>query len=174
MSCFSGSRRGSEPSGPTRGQGVGLAIPLGFLTFSRGFESEADVLGLQYMYKAGYDPNAYVTFFAKIIDQDRRSPGSVPTIFASHPQTPERILKSEEEIKEILPKREQYLVSTSEFEDIKARLQSVISVRKKGEKKEGPTLRKREVGDRTGSETETGKPSEDQGEEKPPVLRRRD
>jgi len=152
---------------------AGFVVPLAFLKFSRGAEAEADMLGLQYMYKAGYDPNAYVTFFAKIIEQDRRNPGSVPTIFASHPQTPERILKSEEEIKAILPQREQYLVSTSEFDDIKARLQTVMSL-KKGEKKEGPTLRKRETTDQTGTETETGQPSKDEGEDKPPVLRRRD
>jgi predicted Zn-dependent protease len=147
-------------------------VPLAFLKFSRGAEAEADLLGLQYMYKAGYDPSAYVTFFSKVIEQDRRSPGSVPTIFASHPPTPERILKSEEEIKAILPKREQYLVSTSEFDDVKARLQSIMSLKKKGEKKEGPTLRKRETGEQTGTEPTAGekKPEED----KPPVLRRRD
>ncbi|MGD0922438.1 MAG: M48 family metalloprotease [Terriglobia bacterium] len=150
---------------------LNLGIPMAFLKFSRGDEAEADMLGLQYMYKAGYDPSAYVTFFSKIIDEDRKSPGSVPTVFASHPPTPERILKSEEEIKAILPKREQYLVSTSEFDDVKTRLQSIMSL-KKSEKKEGPTLRKRESTDQAGTgqkPTDTGK-----DEDKPPVLRRRD
>jgi len=150
---------------------LNLGIPLTFLKFDRGAEAEADMLGLQYMYKAGYDPSAYVTFFSKIIEEDRKSPGSVPTIFASHPPTPERILKSEEEIKTILPKKEQYLVSTSEFDDVKTRLQSIMSLRK-SEKKEGPTLRKRETTDQAGTEqkpTEKGK-----DEDKPPVLRRRD
>lgn len=147
-------------------------VPLAFLKFNRGAEAEADMLGLQYMYKAGYDPSAYVTFFSKVIEQDRRSPGSVPTVFASHPPTPERILKSEEEIKAILPKREQYLVSTSEFDDVKARLQSVMSLKKKGEKKEGPTLRKRETGEQAGTEPTPGDKKQD--EDKPPVLRRRD
>lgn len=156
-------------------QAYGFAVPMAFMKFSRGAEAEADLLGLQYLYKSGYDPAAYITFFSKIIEQDRRTPGSIPTIFASHPPTPERILKSEEDIKEILPKREQYLVSTSEFEDIKARLQTVMSMRKKTDKKEGPTLRKREADDRTDTETPTtGEPSKDDGDDKPPVLRRRD
>jgi predicted Zn-dependent protease len=151
---------------------LNFGVPIAFLKFSRGAEAEADLLGLQYMYKAGYDPSAYVTFFSKIIEEDRRTPGSVPTIFASHPPTPERILKSEQEIKELLPKREQYLVSTSEFEDVKARLQSIMSLKKKGEKKEGPTLRKRETTDRAGTEPQPAEKGKD--EDKPPVLRRRD
>jgi predicted Zn-dependent protease len=150
-------------------------VPLAFLKFSRGAEAEADMLGLQYMYKAGYDPTAYVTFFSKIIDQERRSPGSVPSIFRDHPPTAERILSSEEAIKEILPKREQYLVSTSEFEDVKARLQSVIKTHRQSDKKEGPTLRKRDNSDKTDTGVEsTGEPSKDGGEDKPPVLKRRD
>lgn len=148
-------------------------LPIMFLKFSRGAESEADLLGLEYMYKAGYDPTAYVTFFAKIIEQDRRSPGSVPEVFSSHPPTPERILKSEENIKEILPERERYLVSTSEFEDMKARLQTIMSHRKSSDKEEGPTLRKRDAADQTAGGTDQGQtPQPD--DEKPPVLRRRD
>jgi len=151
---------------------LNFGVPMAFLKFSRGDEAEADLLGLQYMYKAGYDPSAYVTFFSKIIEQDRRNPGSVPTIFNDHPPTGERILKSEGQIKEILPKREQYLVSTSEFDDVKARLQSFMSLKKKGEKKEGPTLHKRETTDQAGAEQQPAQTSKD--EDKPPVLRRRD
>ena len=150
---------------------LNIGVPLTFLKFDRGAEAEADMLGLQYMYKAGYDPSAYVTFFSKIIEEDRKSPGSVPTVFASHPPTPERILKSEEEIKGILPKKEQYLVSTSEFDDVKTRLQSIMSLRK-SEKKEGPTLRKREATDQAGTEQKPAEKGKD--EDKPPVLRRRD
>jgi predicted Zn-dependent protease len=150
-------------------------VPLAFLKFSRGAEAEADMLGLQYMYKAGYDPSAYTSFFSKIIEQDRRTPGSVPTLFASHPPTPERIVASEKEIQEILPKREQYLVSTSEFDDVKGRLQSIMTMKKKTDKKEGPTLRKREAGDTTSTDTQTGGTTGgDQSDDKPPVLRRRD
>ncbi len=148
-------------------------IPLAFLKFSRSAEAEADYLGIQYMYKAGYDPNSYVGFFGRIIEQDRRSPGSIPTVFASHPPTAERILKSDQEIKEILPRREQYLVTTSEFDDIKARLQTVIKNRKRAEKP-GPTLKKRETTDQTTTQTQPSDQGKDKGDEKPPVLRRRD
>lgn len=153
-------------------QGLQIGIPIAFLKFSRGAETEADLLGLQYMYKAGYDPTAYVTFFSKVIEQERRSPGSMSVVFASHPPTPERILRAEENIKQILPQREQYLVSTSEFEDVKARLQTIMTARKKDEKKEGPTLRKRDAADQTAGQAP--EPKETQEDEKPPVLKRRD
>ena len=152
-------------------QGMQIGIPLAFLKFSRSAESEADLLGLQYMWKAGYDPTAYVTFFSKVIEQERRSPGSMAAIFASHPPTPDRILSSEENIKGILPQRDQYLVSTSEFEDVKTRLQAHMTTRKKEDKKEGPTLRKRDAADQTAGEAP--KPVEDE-EAQPPVLKRRD
>ena len=154
-------------------QALNFGIPIAFMKFNRSAEAEADMLGLQYMYKAGYDPSAYVSFFSKIIEQDRRSPGSVPTVFASHPPTPERIVASEREIKEILPKKPQYLVSTSEFDDVKGRLQSIMSMKRKTDKKEGPTLRKREAADTT-TDTQTTGTSKDDGDDKPPVLRRRD
>jgi len=66
-------------------QGAGLAIPMGFLTFSRGFEKEADFLGLQYMYKAGYDPTAFVDFFEKIETLEKKKPGTMSKVFATHP-----------------------------------------------------------------------------------------
>jgi len=149
-------------------------LPLVFLKFSRGDEAEADTLGLQYMYKAGYDPTAYVTFFSKIIEQERRSPGSMSSVFSSHPPTPDRILNSEKEIQEILPKKDQYLVSTSEFDDVKSRLQSLLTNRKKTDKKEGPTLRKRDSADQTTGGTTTTEPDKGKEDEKPPVLKRRD
>jgi len=148
-------------------------VPLAFLRFSRKDEEEADFLGLQYMYKAGYDPNAFVGFFGKVMDEERRSPGSMSSVFATHPPTGDRIIKSEEEIQKVLPKRDQYLVSTSEFDDIKARLQTVISQHKKQKGDSGPTLRKRESTTQTTTQTGEQKPS-DQGDDQPPVLKRRD
>ncbi len=149
-------------------------VPLAFLKFSRDDEAEADYLGIQYMYKAGYDPNAYVAFFGKIVQEQRRNPGSVPSIFADHPPTPARIIKAEEEIKTVLPKRSEYLVSTSEFNDMKTRLESVMSLRRKMDKTEsGPTLRKRQPQTTTSPSTQSnGK--ENPGDDKPPVLKRRD
>jgi len=147
-------------------------VPLAFLKFSRGAEAEADYLGIQYMYKAGYDPNSYVAFFGKVMDEERRMPGSTASVFMDHPPTGDRIMKAEQEVKEILPKRDQYLVTTSEFDDVKARLQTVISNRKKVKGSSGPTLRKREAGDQTTTQTEP--PKKDDSGDKPPVLRRRD
>jgi len=155
-------------------------VPMAFLKFNRGAEAEADYLGIQYMYKAGYDPNSYVAFFGKVMEEERRMPGSMPSVFMDHPPTGDRIIKSEEEIKQILPKREQYLVSTSEFDDVKGRLQQVISNRKKMKAGDtgGPTLRKRQPTDQTTTSTQpttqgTGT-SSSSGDDQPPVLKRRD
>jgi len=152
-------------------------VPLAFLKFNRGDEAEADYLGIQYMYKAGYDPNSYVAFFGKVMEEERRMPGSMPSVFMDHPPTGDRIIKSEEEIKEILPKRDQYLVSTSEFDDVKARLQQVISNRKKMKPGDsGPTLRKRQPTDQTTTQTQqpTQGSGSSGGDDQPPVLKRRD
>ena len=154
-------------------------VPLAFLKFNRGAEAEADYLGIQYMYKAGYDPNSYVAFFGKVMEEERRMPGSMPQVFMDHPPTGDRIIKSEEEIKQILPKKEQYLVSTSEFDDVKGRLQQVISNRKKMKPGEtgGPTLRKRQPSDQTTTApTQTAGQSSGStgGDDQPPVLKRRD
>jgi predicted Zn-dependent protease len=150
-------------------------VPLAFLKFNRGAEAEADYLGIQYMYKAGYDPNSYVAFFGKVMEEERRIPGSMPQVFMDHPPTGDRIIKSEEEIKQILPKRDQYLVSTSEFDDVKGRLQQVISNRKKLKPGDsGPTLRKRESSDKTTTQQTPQQGTDNSGDDQPPVLKRRD
>ena len=155
-------------------EGLNLGIPIAFLKFSRNDEAEADFLGIQYMYKAGYDPNAYVAFFGKIVQEARSSPGSVPSIFTDHPPTPDRIIKAEKEIKAILPQKSQYLVSTSEFNDMKTRLEGVMSMRRKMEKAEGgPTLKKRPPTTTTSPGTQTSGQQTPE-DDKPPVLKRRD
>ena len=127
------------------------------------------------MYKAGYDPQAYVTFFGKIIQEERRQPGSVPKVFSDHPPTAERIIKAQEEIKQLLPERDQYLVSTSEFDDIQTRLNTVIRPQRAQNKQENqPTLIKREPKDESTTQSTSGKDSNSTDEDKPPVLRRRD
>ena len=149
-------------------------VPLAFLKFNRNDEAEADYLGIQYMYKSGYDPNAYVAFFGKIVQEQRSNPGAVPTIFADHPPTADRIIRTEQEIKNVLPKRNEYLVSTSEFNDMKTRLAGVMSMQRKMEKSEGgPTLQKRQPKSTTSPSTQpSGKQNPE--EDKPPVLKRRD
>lgn len=128
---------------------LGLAMPMAFMKFSRGFESEADYLGLQYMYKAGYDPQAFVSFFEKIQAREKQKPGTLSKAFASHPPTPDRIAKSETEIKDLLPARSQYVVDTSEFDSVKARL-AAFEDRKKAiapSDKDKPTLRQTKTAD---------------------------
>jgi predicted Zn-dependent protease len=125
-----------------------LAIPLTFLQFSRNFEGEADWLGLQYMYKAGYDPQAYIQFFEKIDALEKHKPGTLAKAFADHPQTPDRISHSEDEIATIMPARPDYVVTSSEFDDIKARLARLENKRKITDHKDGnkPTLRRAGAG----------------------------
>ncbi|MGC2019780.1 MAG: M48 family metallopeptidase, partial [Candidatus Sulfotelmatobacter sp.] len=103
----------------------GLAIPMTFLKFSRTFEAQADYLGVQYMYRAGYDPSAFVSFFEKIQAMEKKKPGTLSKAFDTHPQTPDRIEKTQEEIRKILPSKAEYIVTTSEFDEVKARLASI-------------------------------------------------
>src|SRR6266851_2891820 len=123
-------------------QGLNLTIPLTFLKFSRDAEREADFLGLQYMYKAGYDPNSYVTFFERIQADEKRRAGTIPKVFATHPPTPDRIEAAQKEIARILPARQEYIVTTSEFDNVKARLRNIMFARKVTDNAPGkPTLR---------------------------------
>jgi predicted Zn-dependent protease len=152
---------------------LNLALPLTFMKFSRGFESEADYLGLQYMYKAGYDPQAFISFFEKIKALEKTKPGALAKAFATHPQTPDRIEKSQEEIRAILPARPEYIVNTSEFNDVKARL-ATLENRKKvnvAEDVNKPTLRKT-TADSTAAQT--GQDPNQQGDDHPTLTRRED
>jgi predicted Zn-dependent protease len=148
-------------------EAAGIGLPLTFLKFSRGFEAEADYFGLQYMYKAGYDPNAFVTIFEKLQALDKKKPGTLSKAFSTHPQTPDRISETQKEIATILPPKDQYIETTSEFNDVKARLAAIENRHKvdnPNEKK--PTLR------RTASDS----PSKDgdQQDDGRPTLKRRD
>jgi predicted Zn-dependent protease len=141
-------------------EGLQVALPLTFLKFSRTAEGEADYLGLQYMYKAGYDPNSFVTFFEKVEAQERKEPGTIPRIFDSHPPTPDRILASQKEIATILPPRPEYIVTTSDFDHVKKRLQSIqFSAKAEPVSPNKPSLRKRT----TPSSTTTGSPTSTTG-----------
>jgi len=159
------------------GGGIGYAaraaaqvgLPLTFMSFSRGFESEADYLGTQYMYATGYDPQASISFFEKVQAKEKKKPGTLAKAFSSHPQTPDRIQGIQKEISTVLPPREQYLVSTSEFDDVKARL-AVLENRRKGledkENADRPTLRRT-----AGKDKKEGDKTEDDDR---PTLKRRD
>jgi predicted Zn-dependent protease len=106
-------------------EGLNFAVPMSFLKFSRDAEHEADYLGLQYMYKTGYDPNAFVTFFEKIEADEKHQPGTIPKLFSTHPPTPDRVIAIQKEIETVLPARDQYIVTTSEFDTVKARLRKI-------------------------------------------------
>src|SRR6516164_5734089 len=143
---------------------LNFGIPMAFLRFNRNAESEADYLGLQYLYKAGYDPNAYVSFFGKVTEAERHEPGSVPSVFMDHPPTADRVIKAEQEIKKLLPDRGQSLVSTSEFNDVQARLESLLGRRKILGNSGTPTLTRRDHPSADPQDTAT---------DTPPVLHRR-
>jgi beta-barrel assembly-enhancing protease len=153
-------------------QALQLAIPLSYLKFSRDAEREADFLGIQYMYKAGYDPNSYVTFFERIQADEKRRPGTIPKFFSTHPPTPERIADAQKEIARILPERDEYIVTTSEFDNVKFRLRNVMFARKVQDNAPGkPTLRtKTEQTDKQkqGDPNATSNPDDDR-----PTLKRR-
>jgi predicted Zn-dependent protease len=148
----------------------GLAIPLTFLKFSRGFEAEADYLGVEYMYRAGYDPSAFVSFFEKLQAMEKKKPGTISKAFETHPQTADRIEKSQEEIRKILPSKPQYVVTTSEFDEVKARLASIENRHKVLDQKDAnkPSLRRTS----TSSDGTTG--SGQTTDDDRPTLKRRD
>ncbi len=156
---------------------AGLALPLTFLSFSRGFEAEADYLGVEYMYKTGYDPESFIAFFEKVQAKEKKKPGSLAKAFATHPQTPERIAKSQEEINHILPPRPEYVVDTSEFQQVKARLAALENRRKLTDDKDKsrPTLR-RTAGDNRPKDSGSGDStdSSNKQDDDRPTLKRRD
>jgi predicted Zn-dependent protease len=150
-------------------EAAGLGLPMTFLAFQRGFEAEADYLGLQYEYKAGYDPQAFISFFEKIQAQEKRKPGTMDKAFATHPQTPDRIEESQKEIATILPARAEYTVTTSEFDDVKTRLAALENRRKMIDPKDSskPSLRR-------ASTNKSGSDSSSTSGDDHPTLKRRD
>ena len=157
-------------------EGASLLIPMSFLKFSRSFESQADFLGLQYMYKTGYDPEAFVDFFEKIQTLEKRKPGAVSKVFSTHPPTDDRIAKAQKEIADILKAKPEYVVTTSEFNDVKARLAMLENRRKLSEPSSDPnkpTLRRNP--NSTGpieDETDGSKKSKGDDEDRPKLKRR--
>jgi len=150
-----------------------IGIPVAFLQFSRGFESQADFLGVQYMYRAGYDPQAFVTIFEKLENLEKTKPHLISKAFSTHPQTPDRIEATQKEIATLLPPRAEYVVTTSEFDDVKARLARIENKRKlnDGGKGNQPTLRRA-----SSSNSDPNAPADtnQQGNDRPTLQRRDD
>src|SRR5215813_13508319 len=151
-------------------QGLGLAVPLTFLKFSRGAEKEADRLGAQYMWAAGYDPNALITFFEKLQAKNKKKPGTLSKLFSTHPMTGDRITEVRELVARF-PDRGEYQLSSSEFGQVKSRVLAISgSARGSGQDGSGrPTLKRRPQS--TSGDEKEGKDSESPNR---PVLKRRD
>ncbi len=144
-------------------QAAQVLIPLGFLKFSRAYEAEADNLGLQYMYKTGYDPVAFVDFFEKIQAMEKTKKGTISQYFSSHPPTDSRISDAQKNIQLNLEARPEYMVTTSEFNKVKARLAMLENRRKVDDKsKDGdrPTLKQKpgSTKDDTGADDKDERP----------------
>jgi beta-barrel assembly-enhancing protease len=166
-------------------QGLGLAIPLGFLKFSRGAEEEADMLAVQYLWASGYDPNMMATFFEKLQGKEKKKPGTIAKIFSTHPVVGDRIDK----VKALMarfPERSEYTINTSEFNQVKGRLITLTNARSVTARGGGasaerdqqrPTLKRRQPAPPEGAATPdagtTGTTGGEEQKSERPTLRRR-
>ena len=150
-------------------QAASILVPVGFLQFSREFEGEADMLGLQYMYKTGYDPGAFVDFFEKIESLEKKKPGTLSKVFSTHPPTDARIIKAQQNIQQLLKERPEYVVTTSEFNDVKARLMAFHNRRKVDSKDLNRPQLKKAPGSGSSADDKDSK----SGDDDRPTLKRR-
>jgi len=151
---------------------MGIGVPLTFMKFSRNFESEADFLGMEYMYKTGYDPQSFISFFEKIEAQEKKKPGTLAKAFSSHPMTPDRVAAAQKEMATVLPPRDEYVLNTSEFDQVKARLASIENKHKlqtNQDNKDRPTLRRSTADNPTNTN-----PNGTQNDDDRPTLKRSD
>jgi len=146
-------------------QAAGVAVPMTFLKFSRSDETEADYLGVQYMYAAGYDPNGAVSIFEKIQALQRTNPGLAARLFSTHPMDADRIDRTQKEIQRILPSKPEYVVTTSEYHDVRARLIAAQNRRKSDENDGRPRLR---------VAPGSGQPGQQDDKDERPTIKRRD
>ncbi len=156
-------------------QAASILIPMGFMQFSQAFEREADFLGLQYLYKSGYDPVAFVDFFEKLQSKEKRKPGTMSKLFGSHPPTDDRIKDSQKNIEALLQAKPEYVVTTSEFDNVKARLTAMHNKRKVDPADSNrPRLRRAPGGGSVPIDDETGEEKKPKGDEdERPTLKRR-
>jgi len=155
-------------------QAASVLVPITFLKFSRGMEAEADMLGLQYMYKAGYDPTAFVDFFEKIETLEKKKPGTMAKVFETHPPTDDRIRTAQKNIQEMLKAKPEYVLTTSEFNDVKARLMAMHNRRKLDDKDLNRPQLRRKPGSAPPTVDPDGnsKPSNGDDDERPTLKRR--
>lgn len=111
------------PMGGLCGLGASrMLVPASLLAEQRAYEKEADMLGLQYLYKSGYDPLGMVEMFERIFSLDDRKHGKATRVFSTHPDADERMMAVQKNIESQLKDREQYVVTTSAFNNMQARL----------------------------------------------------
>ncbi|MCI0338220.1 MAG: M48 family metallopeptidase [Acidobacteria bacterium] len=161
-----------------------IAIPMGFLKFSRSAEYEADTLGAQYLWATGYDPRSMASFFEKLQAQEKKKPGTIVRIFATHPMVGDRIDKVNALIARF-PDRNEYTINTSEFQQVKGRLISMTNARATGGRggvttaeadSKRPTLKRRQPAPPEGTDASAGQGTE-QEQKAPaekPTLRRKE
>ena len=130
--------------------------PLNLRKFARDAELEADLLGIQYQYAAGYDPQAFLDALEKLSGLENRHHDAtsstrtslhdqIARAFASYPPTEERIQKIQSEISNFLPGRNDYILDTSAFQQVKSRLADRPVLRRKRSAEtlaNGPVLRR--------------------------------
>src|ERR1700739_744272 len=152
-------------------EAANFGIPAVFSKFGRNFEAQADYLGIQYAYKSSYDPNGMHNFFEKLQTLEKRRPGVAMKLYGDHPQTPDRIAKSQQKIGTILPPREQYITNTSDFEQAKKRLALGMKhkLQKDGKDAEKPDL-PRQAGDKTPGDRD--QKNKGQNDDRPVIKRK--
>ena len=144
------------PAGYAIAEIASIAVPLSFLKFSRDAEREADMLGLQYDYAAGYDPQAFVQFFEKLNADEKKKHSKLAKMFSTHPMSGDRVTAAQNEIRQYLPDRDSYIVDTSDFDQVKARLMAQENTHHLGTMdNRRPVLLKR-----TGSSTDADTPAD--------------
>jgi len=139
-------------------QAAGAAIPMTFLSFSRHDESEADFLGVQYMWAAGYDPNGAISMFEKLETLQRTQPSAVSKLLSTHPMDSDRIAKTQAEIDKILPSKPEYIVTTSDYTNMRQRLLTMEN-RRKPDDPNKPQLRRAPGVDDTDKTGDDGRPT---------------
>ena len=140
------------PAGIALREATQLAVPMQLMKFSRDAEREADLLGMEYAYVAGYDPVELVNFFEKVQAEEKHKPGFFARAFATHPMTGERVRRAQEEIETLLPAKNDYEVTSSEFTDVKARLSLLVHHQILPSTPDGKPVLKKRVNDREPSD----------------------
>ena len=153
-------------------QGAGIGIPMTFLKLDRHYESEADFFGMQYMYKAGYDPTASLDLFERMISLERRKPGTINRVFSTHPPNGDRLQKTQKEIQTILPQRPEYVVNTSEFNEMRARMLALQNHRKSDSTDPNQPRLRRAPGSTPIGDNPDDKDNKPDGDDRPTLKRR--